>query len=268
MMDLPPRAARRRAPCPWLANAARAAGLGLSLATGAAAGAAPPSPPAPAQDAPWGTQRVLVLKRQAAAYGRVQHAPLPLAPGEVVLSFDDGPSPESTPAVLAALQAEGAKAVFFMNGAPLLRSPDLGRQVRAQGHAVAMHGHEHLHSSAVSPQAQLADLAKMEQAFATVFGGPAPAWRYPFLEATPVLDQALAQRGLTVMSVDLGIDDWLPDQSPAMLTERLLERLKPLGGGLILMHDAQPQTARALPMMLRAMKAAGYRLVEVRWEAL
>lgn len=57
-----------------------------------------------------GTARVLTLPRAGAAYGRPQHAPRPtLAPGEVVLSFDDGPHPLATPRVLQALAAHCAR---------------------------------------------------------------------------------------------------------------------------------------------------------------
>src|SRR5262249_39488196 len=87
-----------------------------------------------------GTSRTLTLPREAAAYGRAQYAALPLEPGEVVLSFDDGPRPESTPRVLQALAEQCVKATFFMNGEPMLQSPALARQVLAQGHSVGMHG--------------------------------------------------------------------------------------------------------------------------------
>src|SRR6187399_1260467 len=72
-----------------------------------------------------GTSRVLTLPRAAAAYGTFQHPPLPLAPGEVVITFDDGPRPESTPIVLKTLAAQCVQATFFMIGSEMLRSPDL-----------------------------------------------------------------------------------------------------------------------------------------------
>lgn len=68
-----------------------------------------------------GTSRTLVLKREAAAYGTAQHPPLPLEPGEVVITFDDGPRPESTPAVLDALRRQCVQATFFMLGEALLQ---------------------------------------------------------------------------------------------------------------------------------------------------
>lgn len=212
-----------------------------------------------------GTWRVLSLARdQAAAYGRTQHEPLPLAPGEVVLTFDDGPRPESTPAVLKALQAECVRATFFMNGEPMLANPGLAQAVRAQGHSVGLHGFRHPHFTSLPEDEQLADLREIEQAHAQVFGGRAAAYRFPFLEETPFLRGALAASGYTVMSVDLGIEDWEP-QSSQQMADKLVKRLAATGGGIVLLHDAQDRTAAALPLLLRTLKTHGYRVVHLEW---
>jgi peptidoglycan-N-acetylglucosamine deacetylase len=213
-----------------------------------------------------GTSRVLTLPREGAAYGRKQHAPLPLQPGEVVLSFDDGPRPESTPLVLQALARQCVRATFFMNGEPLLRSPELARRVRDDGHMVAMHGFRHEHFAILPEAEQLADLKAMQKAHVEVFGTPAPAFRFPFLEETPALLAALKAQAITVMSVDLGIEDWLPDPGAAVLAERLLQGLAANENrGLVLLHDAQDQTAAALPALLQALKDNGYRVVHLQW---
>lgn len=214
-----------------------------------------------------GTSRTLALKREAAAWGQAQHAPLPtLQPGEVVLTFDDGPSPESTPRVLKALADECVRASFFMNGAPLRQHAALARQVRDAGHTVGMHGFRHEHFSQLPPAAQLADLYAMTVAYREVLGTEPASWRFPFLEETPVLLAALRERGVTVMSVDAGAEDWLPDQTPQMLADKLLGQLAKSGGGIVLLHDAQEQTARAMPFLLQTLKARGYRVVHLRWE--
>jgi len=214
-----------------------------------------------------GTSRVLTLPRAAAAYGTFQHPPLPsLQPGEVVITFDDGPRPESTPSVLKTLAAQCVKATFFMIGSEMLRSPELAREVRAAGHAVAAHGFIHHHFPQLKAEDQLADLKQLQQAFRTVFGADAVAWRFPYFEQSQPLMGELAKQNITIMSADLAIDDWLPDQSPAMLAARMLERLREKKGGIILMHDAQDQTAAALPLLLASLKREGYKVVQVRWD--
>lgn len=214
-----------------------------------------------------GTSRTLTLKREAAAWGTVQHAALPgLQPGEVVLTFDDGPRPESTPIVLKALADQCVKATFFMNGEPMSRHPELARQVRDAGHTVGMHGYRHDNFSQLSAADQGRDLKAMIAAYVDALGEQPAAWRFPFLAESPVMLKALQQLGLTVMSVDAAADDWLPEQTPQMLADKLLGQLAKSGGGIVLLHDAQDQTARALPFLLQTLKAKGYRVVHLRWD--
>ncbi len=214
-----------------------------------------------------GTSRTLTLKREAAAWGTAQHAPLPgLAPGEVVLTFDDGRRPESTPLVLKALAEQCVKATFFMNGEPMSRHGELARAVRDAGHSVGMHGYRHDNFSEKPAAAQLADLDAMQAAYTAALAHEPAAYRFPFLAESPALLAALKARGLTVMSVDAGAEDWLPDQTPQMLADKLLGQLAKPGGGIILLHDAQDQTARALPFLLQMLKAKGYKAVHLRWE--
>jgi peptidoglycan/xylan/chitin deacetylase (PgdA/CDA1 family) len=114
---------------------------------------------------------------------------------------------------------------------------------------------------------QLADLEKGTQAFTRVFGHVPAAYRFPYLEETPPILAALKDRGVTVASVDLGIDDWAPnDMRVDSMVARLLDRLKQAGGGIILMHDANVPTADALPALLKAIRDNGYKVVSLRWE--
>lgn len=229
----------------------------------AAATATEPGCPADAL----GTARTLTLKREAAAWGTAQHAALPtLAPGEIVLTFDDGPRPESTPRVLKALADQCVKASFFMIGEPLRQHAALARQVRDAGHSVGMHGFRHEHFPQLPAAAQIADLDAMIASYRAALGAEPPAYRFPFLEETPTLVKALGERAITVMSIDAGAEDWLPDQTPQMLADKLLGQLAKSGGGIVLLHDGQDQTAAALPFLLQALKAKGYRVVHLRWE--
>jgi len=229
--------------------------LALGQALGAAADCGP---------AALGTSRVLTLPREAAAYGRSQHGPLPLQPGEVVITFDDGPRPASTPLVLQALKAECVRATFFMNGEPMLADAALAREVKAQGHSVGLHGFRHPHFASLPASEQLDDLRAAEAAYREVFGGRPAAYRFPFLEETPVLREALAASRYTVMSVDLGVEDWEP-QSAQQIADKLAQRLAASSGGIVLLHDAQDRTAAALPLLLRTIKAQGLRVVHLQW---
>ncbi len=214
-----------------------------------------------------GTSRVLTLKREYAAYGTVQYGALPLEKGEVVLTFDDGPNPGTIDAVLHALDAQCAKATFFMTGANLAKHPELGRRVVQAGHTPALHSFAHPALKSMPVNEQLADLEQGMQSFAGVFGYAPAAYRFPFLEETPAILARLKERKVTVASIDVGIDDYYPNdmRSPALLG-RLVERLRESGGGIVLMHDANGPTAEALPALLKAIRENGYKVVHLRWE--
>jgi peptidoglycan-N-acetylglucosamine deacetylase len=214
-----------------------------------------------------GTERTITLPRTYAAFGTAQHGPLPLKPGEVVLTFDDGPSPVLTRKVLDALAAQCVKATFFTVGQNLRDHPDIARQEAAQGHSVGIHSYTHPDLSKLTPAEQLADLDKTVEAYKTVFGQPPAAYRFPFLAETPTMIDALKARSMSVWSVDLGVDDWQPGDTPEILRDRLVSRLKASGGGIILLHDANGPTAEAVPLLLKTLKDGGYKVVHIQWEA-
>ncbi len=129
----------------------------------------------------------MTLKREPAACGAPQHPGLPLAAGEVVLTFDDGPRPESTLKVLAALRQQCVQATFLMVGESLARNPAPARQVRAEGHSIGLHGYTHAHAAAQSEAEQLADLHDVQDRTA---------------DALPLLLTTLKARGYRVVHLE------------------------------------------------------------------
>ena len=236
---------------------------------GSAAQPAAPAAPGTVAGCPsdrLGTARTLTLERAPAAYGK-QYAPLALEPGEVVLTFDDGPRPETLDKVLAALARQCTYATFFMTGENLVRFPALARQATAAGHTAGLHSYSHPQLPQMTRAAQLADLDRGIDAYAAAFGRAPDAYRFPFLADTPILLDALKARRMTAMSVDAGIDDWAPnDMRSEQLVQRLVQRLAASGGGILLLHDANGPTADALPALLQALKDNRYRVVRLRWD--
>jgi peptidoglycan/xylan/chitin deacetylase (PgdA/CDA1 family) len=212
------------------------------------------------------TSRTITLKREGAAYGTNQHSALPLKKDEVVLTFDDGPSPEYTPMVLKALSDQCAKATFFMIGQHIAQQPDLARRVVSEGHSAGIHSNTHPHMAALSVDQQLDDLQRSRAAYKAVFGVETPAYRFPFLEETPTLLKALKDANITVASIDLAINDWIPEDTTAILAQRLNDTLDKAGSGIILMHDANGPTAKALPALLKVLKDKGYNIVHLEWQ--
>jgi peptidoglycan/xylan/chitin deacetylase (PgdA/CDA1 family) len=212
-----------------------------------------------------GTSRVLQMPREGAAYGREHYGPLKLAPDEFVLTFDDGPRPGTTERVLQALKAECAKATFFMNGEPMIQHVELAQRVKAAGHTVGMHGYKHSAFGSLPAKEQLADLEAMQKMYRYVIGGEPAAWRYPYLAETPVLREALAKQNVTVLSADVGLQDWREGKTAEQLAEDLITGVRQRGGGIVLLHDVQDVTAKALPQLLRLLKQQGWKLVHLQW---
>lgn len=244
----------------------RTASAALAAMLSTAALAAPAAAPADCGPDKLGTARTITLARDGALYGAHQHAPLPLQKGEVVLTFDDGPV-AGTEQVLEALAAQCARATFLMTGEHLEQSPALARRVVAAGHTAGLHSYAHPHLSQLSAAQQMDDLSRAQAAYKAVFGVPTPAYRFPYLEETPTTLAALKENNISVLSIDLGILDWQPEDTTAILAARLRESLDKSGGGILLMHDANGPTVAALPTLLQVIKEKGYKVVHLEWAA-
>jgi peptidoglycan/xylan/chitin deacetylase (PgdA/CDA1 family) len=187
-----------------------------------------------------------------------------LQPGEVVLTFDDGPWPVTTPMVLAALKAECLRATFFSIGKHATWHPELLKQVIAAGHTVGSHTWSHQNLAHKSPQEAQDEIEKGMSAVAMMAGTPiAPFFRYPQLRQTGNLKAYLVQRNVAAFSIDIDSEDF-KIKKPDVLVGSTMAKLKKNGKGIILMHDLHKWTALAVPELLAQLKANGYRVVHVR----
>ncbi|MBC7578125.1 MAG: polysaccharide deacetylase family protein [Tardiphaga sp.] len=187
-----------------------------------------------------------------------------LQPGEVVLTFDDGPWPVNTPAVLAALDAQCLKAVFFPVGKHASWHPEILKQVLARGHTVGSHTWSHVNLAIKPPQEAKDEIEKGFSAVALAAGQPiAPFFRFPQLRQTAELKAYLGQRNIAAFSIDVDSEDFRIHK-PDVLITGVMAKLKKTGKGIILMHDFQKSTAQALPELLLQLKAGGYKVVHIR----
>ena len=217
-----------------------------------------------------GTERV--LKVDAATTPRVgrKHFPqtLPLAPKEVVLTFDDGPLPGTTTRVLDTLKRECVRASFFLLGRNALANRDLARRELAEGHTVAHHTHIHPLLNRMPAAAAEAEIDRGFAAVDTALYGEAgrspatPFFRFPGFASSPQLLDRLERRGIVVFGADRWASDWNP-MTPEQQLKQVLERIEITHGGIVLFHDTKKQTAAMLPAFLRALKSGGYRIVHV-----
>ena len=186
---------------------------------------------------------------------------------EVVLTFDDGPWPHNTPAVLKALADECTTGIFFPIGKHSTYEPEILKQVYAAGHTIGAHtwSHANLNNKKLTEQQKKDEIEKGFSAVKWALGGisPSPFFRFPALQHPPEMVTYLGNRNIAIFSCDLDSFDFKASK-PEKVIDTVMKKLTKLGKGIILMHDFQKHTAEALPTLLQQLKAGGYKVVAMR----
>jgi peptidoglycan/xylan/chitin deacetylase (PgdA/CDA1 family) len=197
---------------------------------------------------------------------------LDLADHEVVLTFDDGPLPQTTGKVLDALRRECVRATFFLIGRNAEASPQLVRQEIREGHSVGHHSWSHPGitlrglSEEAARQEVMKGIAADERAGYGTEATPdtphVPFFRFPgFADTGPTLN-FLASKHIAVFGADLWASDWLM-LTPQAELNLILSRLEQARRGIILFHDTRGSTVAMLPSFLRELKKRGYKVVHL-----
>jgi peptidoglycan/xylan/chitin deacetylase (PgdA/CDA1 family) len=185
---------------------------------------------------------------------------LPGARG-VALTFDDGPHPEGTPAVLEVLARAGARATFFVIGEQVERRPGLVAEVAAAGHLIALHGYRHRLQPRLRAVAVREDLARGVAAIEDAVG-TAPLWhRPPYGIYSPAGLRAARSAGLRPLLWSRWGKDWRKFTTPRRVAGWALAGVLP--GDVILLHDADfynarnshRRTVKALELVVAELKA-------------
>ncbi len=201
-------------------------------------------------------------------YGDITKAPKEasfLAPKEGVLTFDDGPMPWVTAAILDTLDRHCTKATFFSVGRMAIAYPESVREILLRGHTLGTHTWSHpLNIARLRPDKAKDEIERGFAAVAMAAGRPiAPFFRFPGLSDSSLLIGHLKGRAIATFTVDVvSNDSYISD--PQRLARRTIERTEARQGGILLFHDIKAATAKALPTILAELKARGYRVVHMR----
>lgn len=182
---------------------------------------------------------------------------------EVILTFDDGPLRVYTKPILKALAAHCTRATFFMVGRMAAADPDMVREIARAGHTIGSHTqtHHNLQATGVLKGRQEVDsgIASITRALGRP---PAPFFRFPFLGGNRHVDRYTRSQNLATFWVDVDAKDYLT-RDPAVVHARIMAQLREQRKGIILMHDIQPSTARAMTGLLDELRDKGFKVVHV-----
>ncbi|RDV05473.1 polysaccharide deacetylase family protein [Undibacter mobilis] len=192
---------------------------------------------------------------------------LPLDDHEVVITFDDGPLPPYTNRVLDALATECVKVTYFLVGTMARANPDLVRRIYNAGHVIGTHSHRHPFNMDRMERGRVVSEIDSGIAAVTAALGDeralAPFFRVPGLARSQQIETYAASQSLSVWSADEVADDWHRGITAEQIVQRAMNRIEAKGHrGVLLLHDIHPATARAVPMLLKRLKAGGYRIVQ------
>jgi peptidoglycan/xylan/chitin deacetylase (PgdA/CDA1 family) len=186
---------------------------------------------------------------------------------EVALTFDDGPWPNNTQAVLKALADQCLRATFFPIGKHATYHPEILKQVVAAGHTIGNHTWSHPDLQAVMKKsgedAAIEEIEKGASAVRMMAGAPtAPFFRFPDLRHPPEMLTYLGGRNIASFSTDIDSFDF-KIKRPEELVRSLISKLNKRGKGIILMHDFQKVTSIALPQILGELQKNGFKVVHM-----
>ncbi len=185
------------------------------------------------------------------------------ARGAVALTFDDGPDPAVTPAVLDMLERSGARGSFFCIGRQAAMHPDLVREIAARGHGVENHSETHPnHFACLAPVGLAREVGAAQARLADCAGRAPRFFRAPMGLRSPLLQPVLARHGLRLASWTRRGYDGVDGRAAAVLA-RLVAGLA--GGDVLLLHDGRsgrdadgrPLVLAVLPALLERMAALG-----------
>lgn len=176
---------------------------------------------------------------------------------EVCFTFDDGPHPDSMTKILDILKRENIKATFFVVGKVVDQNPNLVRRMMAEGHEVGNHTYSHKRLNQMPIKSARQEIAACAASVKRATGADMTLLRPPGMEYNNDVLYLSQDMGYVTCHWNVVAGDYV-SIAPALVARRVLDQVKP--GAVILLHDS-PDTALALPAIIKELKARKYRFV-------
>ncbi len=188
----------------------------------------------------------------------------------VALTFDDGPHPQGTPAVLETLRERDATATFFLAGEQVDRRPALAAEIVAAGHRVELHCYRHRNQLRLGPRDLLEDAERARAAIEEASGQAVADYRPPYGIFSAAGLRAVRHRGWRPVLWSRWGRDWTRRATAESIARRASSGIA--AGDVVLLHDADyysapgswVRTAAALPLILDELDARGLKAIALR----
>ena len=198
-------------------------------------------------------------------------------PGLLALTFDDGPDPKWTPAILDILKRENVPATFFIIGKNGQAYPDLLRRIVNEGHEIGNHTYTHPNLGEIPLSLTKLEITATQRLIESVVGRSTVLFRPPYFgdaeaDKPQEVEPAIVAKNLGYIMVGVRIDpdDWqLPvtaDQIVTRTIDRAIDSNPETRGEVVLLHDSggdRSATIEALPTLIHELKGRGFRFVPV-----
>ncbi len=186
------------------------------------------------------------------------------------LTFDDGPHPQGTPAVLEALAAAKARGTFFLVGEQVRANPALAREIAAEGHEIGLHCDRHRNLLRLTPRQLRADIDRAHESIALATGVRPTLYRPPYGILSASSLRLASRRGWRTVLWSHWGRDWEARASADSIASLATRQLR--DGSVVLLHDADHygaagcwrDTAASLPLIFEAIAAQGLQPVSLR----
>ncbi len=159
------------------------------------------------------------------------------------LTFDDGPFPETTPALLETLAQFGIKATFFYCGKNIQLYPHLVEMAARDGHEIGNHTHNHLPLLAISRRKFEQELDSTNKSIEDITGKPARVFRPPYVIIDHSKARVVAERNMSLVCWGAIAEDWNPIGAKEV-TRRIVAQTRP--GSLIVLHESKHLASQCL----------------------
>ncbi len=199
-------------------------------------------------------------------YNRPQLVKLLANTRKIVLTFDDGPHPKTTPKVLEILRRRHIKAIFFVLGLQAAKYPDLIKQIHDEGHLIGNHSYSHKNLPQLSEAGMREELVRTSNLIESITGSRPEYLRPPYGSMNSKVIEVARQEGMKIVLWTIDPKDWLQKNEKSILrhTEQQLGMNSGrLRGGALLLHDIYPSTVRALEPLLDRLAMHEYMVASI-----